>query len=226
MGETIRLAIVGCGGMGHRHLYGLKELEASKLCRFELAGVCDLVEGNALSLASLAEEAFGAKPAVVGNLDELQKISDLRAIVITADPRHHHTLAADAMENDWDVMVEKPMGLTARACNLMITAAEKTGRILAVAENYRRDPINRLTKALLDSGAIGEPRLFVQNFISGRDRMMISVWRHQKNASRSTPRCWRTFFRCHGIFTRRNLLRLRPDKASRTHPDKPRCWKR
>ena len=183
MSETIRLAIVGCGGMGHRHLYGLKELAASKLCSFELAGVCDPVEANAQSLASLAEEIFGAKPAVVGSLDELQKISDIRAVDITTDPRHHHTLAAQAMEKDWDVMVEKPMGLTSRACNLIIKAAEKTGRLLAVAENYRRDPINRLTKSLLESGVIGEPRLFLQNYIGGRDRMMISVWRHQKNAS-------------------------------------------
>lgn len=183
MGETIRLAIVGCGGMGHRHLRGLKELEASNLCTFELAGACDPVEANALSLASLAEELFGVKPAVVGSLEELQKIGELRAVDITTDPRHHHTLAAEAMKYGWDVMVEKPMGLTARACNMMIKAAEKTGRILAVAENYRRDPINRLTKSLLESGVIGEPRLFLQNYIGGRDSMMISVWRHQKNAS-------------------------------------------
>ncbi len=183
MAEKIRLAIVGCGGMGHRHLRGLKELEASNLCAFELAGVCDPVEANALSLASLAEELFGAKPAVVGNLDELKSMSDIRAVDITTDPRYHHTLAVEAMENNWDVMVEKPMGLTSRACNVMINAAEKTGRLLAVAENYRRDPINRLTKSLLESGVIGEPRLFVQNYIGGRDRMMISVWRHQKNAS-------------------------------------------
>jgi len=183
MGETIRFSIVGCGGMGHRHLHGLKELEATNLCDFELVGVCDPVEANAQSLASLAEKSFDAKPTVVGSLEELQKIDGLRAVDITTDPRHHHTLAAEAMKYGWDVMVEKPMGLTARTCNVMIKAAEKTGRILAVAENYRRDPINRLTKSLLESGVIGEPRLFLQNYIGGRDSMMISVWRHQKNAS-------------------------------------------
>ncbi len=185
MSEKIRLAIVGCGGMRHRHLQSLKELADSNLCAFafELAGVCDPIEANALSMASLAEEVFGTKPAVVGNLNELQKVSELRAVDITTDPRHHHTLAAEALDNNWDVMVEKPMGLTSRACNVMIKAAEKTGRLLAVAENYRRDPINRLTKSLLESGVIGEPRLFVQNHIGGRDRMIISVWRHQKNAS-------------------------------------------
>ena len=27
MTERLRLALIGCGGMGHRHLYGLAELE-------------------------------------------------------------------------------------------------------------------------------------------------------------------------------------------------------
>ena len=61
--------------------------------------------------------------------------------------------------------------------------SEKTGRILSVAENYRRDPINRLAKALLEEGVIGTPRLMMHNTIGGSDRMLISVWRHQKNAS-------------------------------------------
>ena len=54
---------------------------------------------------------------------------------------------------------------------------------LSVAENYRRDPINRLAKALLDAGAIGAPRLMLHNTIGGSNRMLISVWRHQKDAS-------------------------------------------
>ena len=38
MPEKISLAIVGCGGMGHRHLYGLAELQNAGLSPFELIG--------------------------------------------------------------------------------------------------------------------------------------------------------------------------------------------
>ena len=34
MTEKIPLAIVGCGGMGHRHLYGLAELQNAGLSPF------------------------------------------------------------------------------------------------------------------------------------------------------------------------------------------------
>ena len=60
--STIPLAIVGCGGMGHRHLYGLGELTRAGLSPFELVGVCDPDENNAVSLAQQAEELLG-KPS-------------------------------------------------------------------------------------------------------------------------------------------------------------------
>jgi predicted dehydrogenase len=73
--------------------------------------------------------------------------------------------------------------LTVRACNLIRQAAASSDRVVSVAENYRRDPINRLAKALLDGDIIGEPRLMIQNTVGGGDQMMISVWRHQKDQS-------------------------------------------
>jgi predicted dehydrogenase len=38
-------------------------------------------------------------------------------------------------------------------------------------------------RALLDAGAIGRPRLFVQASIGGGDRIFLTPWRHQKDAS-------------------------------------------
>ena len=77
-------------------------------------------------------------------------------------------------------MVEKPLGLTIRGCNHVIAAAERNGKILSVAENYRRDPINRLARALLDDGAIGDRQFIMETAVRGRDNLIITPWRHQK----------------------------------------------
>ena len=180
--DTIRLAIIGCGGMGHRHMYGLAELHRAGWERFELVGVCDPVLANAESLAAQAEERFGRKPAVVGNLEELAEVG-VDAVDVTTTPPYHHTVAVETLERGWHTMVEKPMGLTVRACNLIRRAAETSDAVLSVAENYRRDPINRLAKALLDAEVIGKPRFLVHHAIGGSNRMLISVWRHQKDQS-------------------------------------------
>ena len=180
--DTIRLAIVGCGGMGHRHMYGLAELHRAGWERFDLVGACDPVLANAESLAAQAEERFGRKPVVVGNLEELGEVG-VDAVDVTTTPPYHHTVAVETLERRWHTMVEKPMGLTVRACNLIRRAAETSDAVLSVAENYRRDPINRLAKALLDAEVIGKPRFLIHHAIGGSNRMLISVWRHQKDQS-------------------------------------------
>lgn len=181
--NRIPLAIVGCGGMGHRHLFGLAELHRAGLSPFQLVAACDPVTDNANSLAAEAAELLGERPAVVANYDELARL-DIAAVDITTTPRFHHTLGVDAVARGWHVMVEKPAGLTVRACNLLRAAARNGERVISVAENYRRDPINRLARALIDAGEIGAPRFMIHHTAgSNGDRMLISVWRHQKDQS-------------------------------------------
>lgn len=180
--NNIKLAIVGCGGMGHRHLRGLAELHRAGLSKFDLVGACDPLTANAESLADEAADHFGSRPAVVANFDELAT-TGVEAVDITTTPPYHHTLAIDALNRGWHAMIEKPVGLTVRACNVIRNAARATERIVSVAENYRRDPINRLAKALLDEGIIGKPRVMIHNTLGGSNQMLISVWRHQKDQS-------------------------------------------
>jgi predicted dehydrogenase len=180
--EKIPLAIVGCGGMGHRHLYGLNELHQAGLNRFELIGACDPVTENAESLASAAEQFFGRKPTVVSRIEELAPLG-VAAVDITTTPRFHHSLAVQALHHGMHMMIEKPVGLTVRASTVIKDEAKSKNLVVSVAENYRRDPINRLGKALLDAGVIGQPRLMIHNTIGGGNRMLISVWRHQKDQS-------------------------------------------
>lgn len=180
--ERIPLAIVGCGGMGHRHLYGLAELHRAGLSRFDLVAACDPVTENAESLAAQAEEHFGQRPAVVGSLDGLAA-HGIAAVDITTTPRYHHTLGVEAVQHGWHAMIEKPVGLTVRAANRIRAATAGSGRVVSTAENYRRDPINRLAKALLEQGAIGDPRFMIHQTAGGANLMTISVWRHQKDQS-------------------------------------------
>ncbi|MFN2202432.1 MAG: Gfo/Idh/MocA family protein, partial [Caldilineaceae bacterium] len=160
--ERIPLAIVGCGGMGHRHLFGLAELHQNGLSSFDLVAVCDPITAAAESLADKAEGFFGRRPAVVSDIVELEKLG-VAAVDITATPRYHHTLGIAALAHGWHAMIEKPVGLTVHACNAILSAAETSDRVVSVAENYRRDPVNRLAKALLDAGKIGDPQFMIHH---------------------------------------------------------------
>ena len=178
----IPLAIVGSGGMGTRHMFGLAELEKAGLNPFDLVAVCDVDSARAELLADEAGARLGRRPATCTDLESAQR-AGAQVVDITTVPRFHHTLAADAIALGLDVMVEKPVGLTIAAAHSLEQAISGSDRILSVAENFRRDPTNRLVKALIDGGVLGEPRYFHQSSSGGGNLMAISMWRHMKDES-------------------------------------------
>jgi predicted dehydrogenase len=177
--NKIRLAIAGCGGMGNRHLAGLVELTRAGLSDFELVAACDPVRESAQMLAQRAEEQLGGKLAVVERLEELASVG-VQAIDAATVPWSHHTVAIEALQRGWHVMVEKPMGLTVRACRLMLEAADSSQSILSAAENFHYDPMNRIGRELLQTGAIGTPRFMIHSSVGGGTGIIATHWRHYK----------------------------------------------
>jgi predicted dehydrogenase len=169
--------------MGQRHIRGLGRLRQVGRLRFDLAGVCDIAPDNAQRGAALAEELLGRRPQLFASLEDMQRgLRQLDAVLITTSPSTHADLGAAALHAGVNVMVEKPIGLTVRQGRRLVQAAAETGRRLAVAENYRRDPINRLARALLDAGAIGRPFLAVQSSSGSGEHVIITPWRHLRKS--------------------------------------------
>ena len=179
--EPIRLAIVGCGGMGRRHLAGLAELVRTGESTVALVAVCDLNRRNAEDLAAEAHALLGGRPAVFTDTAAMaREVDGLEAADCATDTASHHAVAADLLDLGLHTLCEKPLGLTVRGCKRVIAAAERSGKVLSVAENFRRDPMNRLVRALLDDGAIGDRQLILETSVGGRDTLAITPWRHQK----------------------------------------------
>ncbi len=178
---TLAIGLIGCGGMGQRHIRGMQKLQAAGKMAFELAGVCDLLPDNSEQAASLAGELLGRAPERFATLDAMQRVLKLDAVIITTTPETHLDVGQQALANGLHVMVEKPITLTVAQGVELVRAGREAKRRLAVAENYRRDPINRLAKALIEGGAIGRPFLVVQSSSSAGEVVIITPWRHRKD---------------------------------------------
>ncbi|MGB1748823.1 MAG: Gfo/Idh/MocA family protein, partial [Dehalococcoidia bacterium] len=110
-----------------------------------------------------------------------QKRPDIEAVDITTDSGSHHLVAEMAFDLGYHVLCEKPLSLTIRGCNRVIDAWKKSGKVLSVGEQERRDPMCRLNKAVIESGAIGNPYSFHLGNATGGNTIIIWPWRHYKN---------------------------------------------
>lgn len=177
------LALIGCGGMGCRHIRGLRKLKDIGAHAWDLVAVCDIMPENASRAADLAETLLGKRPVIYSSIDELAGASNhVDAVIVTTSPDLHAPVGMAAFELGLHVMVEKPIALTVQQGVSLIEAATRANRTLAVAENYRRDPINRLARAMLDAGVLGPIHLFVQASSGSGEKVIITPWRHQKRS--------------------------------------------
>jgi predicted dehydrogenase len=179
----IALALVGCGGMGLRHIKGLEKLRKAGALQSELVAVCDVIPANAERAATLAEELLGSRPEVFASITGLrEKGIRADAVMVATAPDLHASVGIAAFELGLHVMVEKPIALTVGQGAALVAAGKRANRKLAVAENYRRDPMNRFAKALLESGVLGPIHLVVQSSSGSGERVIITPWRHQKRS--------------------------------------------
>ncbi len=183
---SLNLGLVGCGGMGMRHAHGYIELR-KHFESFTLAAVCDRHQAAADQVASVVEEATGNRPVVFTDYGEmLASEPKLDAVDIVTDTRMHHVFALQAFNAGVNVLTEKPMALTLRACRLMRDRSAEKNLVLSVGEQYRRDPMNRLAKALIDAGAIGDPKFAMKVSLGGGSALMHDTgWRALKNRAGS-----------------------------------------
>lgn len=179
--EKLRIGLVGCGGMGTRHLHGLKELADSPFANVELAALCDVSRDNAELAAREAEQLLGVRPPVFTDVEQMARDTpDLATVDVVTDPSVHHQVACQALELGLHVLVEKPMAITVRTCEMMVEAAARNGRVLSVAENFRRDPSARVVRHLLQTDEIGTVYMGLFHSQSPGDQIFISPWRHRK----------------------------------------------
>ncbi len=178
--EKVQLCVVGCGGMGHRHILAYKELADSGIGNIDVVAVCDVRQENVALGAREIERLFGRKPMVFTDLDQVLAHPEITAVDVVTDPSVHHAVAVPALLAGKHAIVEKPLGITVRACQRIIDAARRGKVVLATAENLRRDPPNRLARSILEHGLLGDPYLMIHNALGGDDQIIITPWRHLK----------------------------------------------
>ena len=160
MSDGVKLALVGCGGISGAHVRGYKDLYTRGCREFEVTACCDVQAESAETRAQEIAEFQGSKPKVYTDVQDLIRSGAAQAADICVPHCFHHTVAIPLLEGGIHAMIEKPLGLTVKASQRIIQAAEASGCVLATGENVRRDLTARsCTWAINERRLIGDVRL-------------------------------------------------------------------
>ncbi len=170
MAEKIRLGLIGCGGIARsRHITGLTLLKQAGLDNFEVTACCDVVDDNVRAVAAHARERQGANPQIYHDWEEMVCKAPIDAVDICLPHGLHHLVGISCLEAGLHVLVEKPYTVSVKTGRALAEAADRAGKVLAVAVPHRRMPGQRAVQwALNDAHLIGEVRTFFANYTQWR----------------------------------------------------------
>jgi len=207
--STIRVAIVGCGGITSAHLNGIRILQQHGLDDVAVTVLCSRNEENAAryndrnnappplpQIVPFREDPLNVRGIYVSDLkpgklatihtDWRRTVMDpnVDAVIILTSVDAHHAVGLGAMTAGKHVYIEKPFAITVRAARKLCEMAEERRLSLGVAESLRYKPETRAVRWALDSSYIGHLEMAVYTSVGAGwspDKIVgKTAWRHQK----------------------------------------------
>lgn len=146
MKDSIGVAVIGFGFMGHTHAVGWSMVPEAKL-----VAVSD-VRGK-----RVAKEAAKFKVKVYRDYRDVLERKDVDVVDICTPTDTHAQVAVESAKAGKNVLLEKPIALTLRDADKIIGAVKKAGVTFMVAHCVRFFSEYMKVKELLEKGVLGEP---------------------------------------------------------------------
>ncbi len=157
---TVRIGIIGIGGMGSNHA---RSISGGKVAHAEIAAVCDL---NPERL-DWARKELGEKVLLFDSPGKLFASNCCDAIIIATPHYLHPPLAIEGFKHGLHVLTEKPAGVYTKQVREMNEAAAAGGKVFAIMFNQRTNPVYAKLKEMIAGGELGEIR---------RTNWIITTW--------------------------------------------------
>ena len=147
-----KTALIGCGRISLKHIEGLTE----NFDTLPLSSVCDPIISRAQERKKEYEKLIpGANVTVFSDYREMLDKQKPDIVTIASESGNHYGIAAACLEAGCHVICEKPMTLSIKDADSIITAAKKKNLKLAVCfQNRFNAPVQRL-RAALEAGRFG-----------------------------------------------------------------------
>jgi len=169
--RPVRVGLLGAGAVAQTaHIPAYRRFRKA-----ELIAICD---NESAKLRALRERT--GVPHATSSLDEFLSIDEIDAVDVCLPSHQHRDAVIRCLEAGKHVLCEKPLGLTAREVDDVVSAQERSGRHLVVGMNnrYRDDSI--LLRRFIQDGALGDVFHARAGWLKRRERLKPGAWQYDR----------------------------------------------
>jgi predicted dehydrogenase len=145
MSETLKVAVIGVGGIARVHMPGWELSEHT-----EVVAGCD-VSADALRVWG---ETHGIDNLTTEPAD-LFDDPEIDIVDICTPNNYHAPLAIAALDSGKHVICEKPLAPTPDEIRAMIATRDRSGKMLMTAQHFRFRGVSKALKAEIETGVLG-----------------------------------------------------------------------
>ena len=143
--KTVRVGVIGVGGMGSTHA---RMIAAGQVPGMTLAAVCDIDESKL--------QGYGPDVKTFTDSKKLIRSGDVDAVIVATPHYGHTTIGIDAMEQGLHLLTEKPISVHKADAERLIAARKNKKQVFAAMFNMRTDPYHITLRDLIQSGQLGQ----------------------------------------------------------------------
>lgn len=175
--DTIRVGLIGVGGMAQGHIRNLL-----KLPEVQMVGMADISEVS-LEKTKAGHEGAVADLPTFADYRKMLETQKPDAVVVCTPHTLHFGQAMDCLDSGAHVLLEKPMVNTVPDAHALITKIAQTGKVVGLGYQRHAQPQFRYIKERIASGEFGAVQAITALQQQGWAKATVGTWRQDKSLS-------------------------------------------
>ena len=170
MTQKVRIALVGTGAFGIKHLDGLKNIDHAEVT---------FVVGSSQAKAQVVAEQYGILNAV-GSLDEALASDQVDAVILCTPTQMHASQTLACLKAGKHVQVEIPLADALGDAEEVLALQQATGLVAMVGHTRRFNPSHQYLHNKISAGELNIQQMDVQTYF----------FRRKNINAKGEPRSW------------------------------------
>ena len=150
--KELRIAIIGCGMISHRHMTVIENLKALGY-KLEVVAAAEIKKDRLLAWG----KQYGiAEENLYQDFREMLKRDDIDEVEVCVHNNLHTSVATAVMAAGFPCYSEKPMAASYADAKILYDAQKKYGQKLAIQISSIYNPQTRIAKKMVAEGKLGK----------------------------------------------------------------------